>query len=164
QPPGRTAEPAPGRRGPPRGRADRGAEAASDGVAAFLLRPRRAPERRGGQASARRVLGPHRRRDHRHHHCGTNRRSPPPAGRLGEQRDRVEMAELTIRPDEIRDALERFVQAYEPEGAAREEIGTVVDAGDGIAHVSGLPSAMANELLEFENGTRGLALNLDPRE
>ncbi|MGP3954551.1 F0F1 ATP synthase subunit alpha [Nonomuraea sp. 3N208] len=74
------------------------------------------------------------------------------------------MAELTIRPDEIRDALERFVQAYEPEGAAREEIGTVVDAGDGIAHVSGLPSAMANELLEFENGMRGLALNLDTRE
>ncbi|MFI6791130.1 F0F1 ATP synthase subunit alpha [Nonomuraea sp. NPDC050383] len=74
------------------------------------------------------------------------------------------MAELTIRPDEIRDALERFVQAYEPEGAAREEIGTVVDCGDGIAHVSGLPSAMANELLEFEDGTRGLALNLDTRE
>ncbi|GAA3116281.1 F0F1 ATP synthase subunit alpha [Planomonospora alba] len=74
------------------------------------------------------------------------------------------MAELTIRPDEIRDALERFVQAYEPEGAAREEIGTVVDCGDGIAHVSGLPSAMANELLEFEDGTRGLALNLDARE
>jgi F-type H+/Na+-transporting ATPase subunit alpha len=74
------------------------------------------------------------------------------------------MAELTIRPDEIRDALERFVQAYEPEGAAREEIGTVVDAGDGIAHVSGLPSTMANELIEFENGTRGLALNLDVRE
>ncbi|ETK33859.1 F0F1 ATP synthase subunit alpha [Microbispora sp. ATCC PTA-5024] len=74
------------------------------------------------------------------------------------------MAELTIRPDEIREALERFVQAYEPEGAAREEIGTVVDAGDGIAHVSGLPSTMANELIEFENGTRGLALNLDVRE
>jgi F-type H+-transporting ATPase subunit alpha len=74
------------------------------------------------------------------------------------------MAELTIRPDEIRDALERFVQAYEPEGAAREEIGTVVDAGDGIAHVSGLSSTMANELIEFENGTRGLALNLDVRE
>ncbi|MCG5220982.1 F0F1 ATP synthase subunit alpha [Streptosporangium sp. KLBMP 9127] len=74
------------------------------------------------------------------------------------------MAELTIRPDEIRNALERFVQAYEPEGAAREEIGTVVDCGDGIAHVSGLPSAMANELLEFEDGTRGLALNLDVRE
>ncbi|MCT9929080.1 F0F1 ATP synthase subunit alpha [Planotetraspora sp. A-T 1434] len=74
------------------------------------------------------------------------------------------MAELTIRPDEIRDALERFVQAYEPEGAAREEIGTVVDCGDGIAHVSGLPSTMANELIEFEDGTRGLALNLDVRE
>ncbi|GHH68120.1 ATP synthase subunit alpha [Streptosporangium violaceochromogenes] len=74
------------------------------------------------------------------------------------------MAELTIRPDEIRDALERFVQAYEPEGVAREEIGSVVDCGDGIAHVSGLPSAMANELLEFEDGTRGLALNLDVRE
>ncbi|MEV0661150.1 F0F1 ATP synthase subunit alpha [Actinomadura luteofluorescens] len=74
------------------------------------------------------------------------------------------MAELTIRPDEIRNALERFVQEYEPEAAAREEVGTVVDSGDGIAHVEGLPSAMANELLEFEDGTRGLALNLDVRE
>jgi F-type H+-transporting ATPase subunit alpha len=74
------------------------------------------------------------------------------------------MAELTIRPDEIRNALERFVQSYEPEAAAREEIGTVVDSGDGIAHIEGLPSAMANELLEFEDGTRGLALNLDVRE
>ncbi|MEV4675766.1 MULTISPECIES: F0F1 ATP synthase subunit alpha [Actinomadura] len=74
------------------------------------------------------------------------------------------MAELTIRPDEIRNALERFVQSYEPEAAAREEVGTVVDAGDGIAHIEGLPSAMANELLEFEDGTRGLALNLDVRE
>ncbi|MEW2355845.1 F0F1 ATP synthase subunit alpha [Spirillospora sp. NPDC029432] len=74
------------------------------------------------------------------------------------------MAELTIRPDEIRDALERFVQSYEPEAAAREEVGTIVDSGDGIAHVEGLPSTMANELLEFEDGTRGLALNLDVRE
>jgi F-type H+-transporting ATPase subunit alpha len=74
------------------------------------------------------------------------------------------MAELTIRPDEIRDALARFVQEYEPEGAAREEIGTVVEAGDGIARVEGLPSAMASELLVFENGVRGLALNLDVRE
>ncbi|MBC6458056.1 F0F1 ATP synthase subunit alpha [Actinomadura sp. HBU206391] len=74
------------------------------------------------------------------------------------------MAELTIRPDEIRNALERFVQSYEPEAAAREEVGTVVDSGDGIAHVEGLPSTMANELLEFEDGTRGLALNLDVRE
>ncbi|HMH35654.1 MAG TPA: F0F1 ATP synthase subunit alpha, partial [Streptosporangiaceae bacterium] len=74
------------------------------------------------------------------------------------------MAELTIRPEEIRDALAHFVQEYEPEGAAREEIGTVIECGDGIARVEGLPSAMANELLEFENGVRGLALNLDVRE
>src|SRR6202453_4677408 len=74
------------------------------------------------------------------------------------------MAELTIRPDEIRDALTRFVSEYEPAGAAREEIGTVTECGDGIARVEGLPSAMANELLVFENGVRGLALNLDIRE
>src|ERR1700753_1740273 len=74
------------------------------------------------------------------------------------------MAELTIRPEEIRDALSRFVQDYEPEGAAREEVGTVIECGDGIARVEGLPSAMANELLEFENGVRGLALNLEVRE
>src|SRR5260370_19869589 len=74
------------------------------------------------------------------------------------------MAELTIRPEEIRDALARFVQEYEPEGAAREEIGTVIECGDGIARVEGLPSAMASELLVFENGVRGLALNLAVRE
>src|ERR1700758_5055633 len=74
------------------------------------------------------------------------------------------MAELTIRPDEIRDALARFVAEYEPTGVAREEVGTVVECGDGIARVEGLPSAMANELLEFENGVRGIALNLDVRE
>jgi F-type H+/Na+-transporting ATPase subunit alpha len=74
------------------------------------------------------------------------------------------MAELTIRPDEIRDALARFVEEYEPRGVEREEVGTVVESGDGIARVEGLPSAMANELLEFENGVRGIALNLDVRE
>jgi F-type H+/Na+-transporting ATPase subunit alpha len=74
------------------------------------------------------------------------------------------MAELTIRPEEIRDALERFVEAYEPGAASTEEVGAVVECGDGIARVSGLPSAMANELLEFEDGTRGIALNLDVRE
>jgi F-type H+/Na+-transporting ATPase subunit alpha len=74
------------------------------------------------------------------------------------------MAELTIRPDEIRDALQRFVSDYKPETASREEVGVVADAMDGIAHVEGLPSAMANELLEFEDGTLGLALNLDTRE
>jgi len=74
------------------------------------------------------------------------------------------MAELTIRPDEIRDALARFVEEYEPTDVAREEVGTVTECGDGIARVEGLPSAMANELLEFENGVRGIALNLDIRE
>jgi len=74
------------------------------------------------------------------------------------------MAELTIRPEEIRDALTRFVDDYEPAAAAKEEIGIVAEAGDGIARVEGLPSAMANELLEFEDGTRGLALNLEVRQ
>jgi F-type H+-transporting ATPase subunit alpha len=74
------------------------------------------------------------------------------------------MAELTIRPEEIRDALDRFVTEYQPAETSREEVGTVVDAGDGIAHVEGLPSAMTNELLEFEDGTRGIALNLDVRD
>jgi F-type H+-transporting ATPase subunit alpha len=74
------------------------------------------------------------------------------------------MAELTIRPEEIREALDRFVRSYTPDTASREEVGTVVTSGDGIARVEGLPSAMANELLEFENGTLGIALNLDVRE
>jgi F-type H+/Na+-transporting ATPase subunit alpha len=74
------------------------------------------------------------------------------------------MTELSIRPEEIRDALQRFVSDYKPETASREEVGTVAEAGDGIARVTGLPSAMANELLEFEDGTYGLALNLDTRE
>ncbi|MCB1252976.1 MAG: F0F1 ATP synthase subunit alpha, partial [Austwickia sp.] len=74
------------------------------------------------------------------------------------------MAELTISPDEIRDALNTFVQSYEPDAATREEVGRVTDAGDGIAHVEGLPSAMTNELLQFEDGTLGLALNLDVHE
>ncbi|TBT84615.1 F0F1 ATP synthase subunit alpha [Propioniciclava sinopodophylli] len=74
------------------------------------------------------------------------------------------MADLTIRPDEIRDALDRFVSNYTPDTSTREEVGTVVTSGDGIARVEGLPSAMANELLEFSNGTLGIALNLDVRE
>ncbi len=74
------------------------------------------------------------------------------------------MAELTIRPEEIRDALDAFVQSYDPTTASREEIGRVSEAGDGIARVEGLPGVMANELLRFEDGTLGLALNLDVRE
>jgi F-type H+-transporting ATPase subunit alpha len=74
------------------------------------------------------------------------------------------MTELTIRPEEIRAALDSFVQSYEPGAATREEVGRVTEAGDGIARVEGLPSAMASELLRFEDGTLGLALNLDVRE
>jgi F-type H+-transporting ATPase subunit alpha len=73
------------------------------------------------------------------------------------------MAELTISSDEIRGALERYVSSYTPE-ISREEVGVVTEAGDGIARVEGLPSTMANELLEFADGTLGVALNLDVRE
>ncbi len=73
------------------------------------------------------------------------------------------MTELTIRPEEIRDAIERNVAAYSP-GTAREEVGRVIETGDGIARVEGLHSAMTNELLEFEGGLLGVALNLDVRE
>ena len=74
------------------------------------------------------------------------------------------MADLKISPNEIRDALKDFVESYKPAAASRDEVGYVIDAGDGIAHVEGLPSAMANELLQFADGTLGLALNLDERE
>src|SRR5664280_880045 len=74
------------------------------------------------------------------------------------------MAELTIRPEEIRDALDNFVRSYEPGAASREEVGRVIDAGDGIAHVEGLPSAMTNELLKFADGTLGIALDLEAHQ
>jgi F-type H+/Na+-transporting ATPase subunit alpha len=74
------------------------------------------------------------------------------------------MSELKISPNEIRDALKDFVSSYEPNSAAKQEVGYVIDAADGIAHVEGLPGAMANELLKFQDGTLGLALNLDERE
>jgi F-type H+-transporting ATPase subunit alpha len=73
------------------------------------------------------------------------------------------MTELAISADEIRAAIERNVAAFAPE-TAREEVGRVVETGDGIARVEGLHSAMTNELLEFEGGLLGLALNLDVRE
>jgi len=70
------------------------------------------------------------------------------------------MAELTINAEEIAAALARHVSDYRPEVAA-EQVGRIVEVGDGIARVSGLPGAAVNELLEFEDGTVGLALNLD---
>jgi len=74
------------------------------------------------------------------------------------------MADIQISPDEIRDALKDFVNSYEPTGAEATEIGHVIDASDGIAHVEGLPSVMANELIKFADGTLGLAQNLDENE
>src|SRR3712207_2808799 len=74
------------------------------------------------------------------------------------------MAELTISPDEIRSALTEFASAYEPGAAQKTEVGYVTDAADGIAHVEGLPSVMANELVRFADGTLGLAQNLDETE
>ncbi|MDQ1706368.1 MAG: F-type H+/Na+-transporting ATPase subunit alpha [Frankiaceae bacterium] len=73
------------------------------------------------------------------------------------------MTELTLRPEEIRDALESIVSSYDA-GASRDEVGVVTETGDGIARVEGLHSCMTNELLEFEGGVLGLALNLDVRE
>jgi F-type H+-transporting ATPase subunit alpha len=70
------------------------------------------------------------------------------------------MAELTIDASEITDALRRHVTEYTPMVGA-EQVGRVVEVGDGIARVAGLPGAAVNELLEFEDGTLGLALNLD---
>jgi F-type H+-transporting ATPase subunit alpha len=70
------------------------------------------------------------------------------------------MAELTIDAGEITAALERHVEEYNPD-IETEQIGRIVEVGDGIARVSGLPGAAVNELLEFEDGTLGLALNLD---
>ena len=74
------------------------------------------------------------------------------------------MADITISPNEIRDALKDFVASYKPSGAAKTEVGHVIDAADGIAHVEGLPGVMANELIRFADGTLGLALNLDENE
>ncbi len=70
------------------------------------------------------------------------------------------MAELIISAQDIQGAIENYVSSLEV-GTGREEVGSVIDAGDGIAHVEGLPSVMAQELLEFSGGVMGMALNLD---
>ena len=70
------------------------------------------------------------------------------------------MAELTISAADIQGAIEDYVANFATD-TEREEIGTVIDAGDGIAHVEGLPSVMTQELLEFPGGVLGVALNLD---
>jgi len=73
------------------------------------------------------------------------------------------MTELSIRPEDVRSAIEQYVTSYTAE-TTREEVGTVTEVGDGIARVEGLYQTMANELLEFQGGALGLALNLDARE
>ncbi len=70
------------------------------------------------------------------------------------------MTELTISASDITEALRRHVTEYSPTVGA-EQVGRIVEVGDGIARVSGLPNAKVNELLEFEDGTLGLAMNLD---
>ena len=74
------------------------------------------------------------------------------------------MAELTIRPEDIRQALDTAVSTYQAGSTDREEIGRVTESADGIARVEGLPNVMANELVRFENGELGLALNLELSE
>jgi F-type H+-transporting ATPase subunit alpha len=71
--------------------------------------------------------------------------------------------ELNFDPANIAEALRRNVENYRP-SVDRQEVGRVVDAGDGIARVKGLPNAMANELLAFPGGLLGLAFNLDEDE
>ncbi|HWT47245.1 MAG TPA: F0F1 ATP synthase subunit alpha [Mycobacterium sp.] len=70
------------------------------------------------------------------------------------------MAELTISAGDIQSAIEEYVSSFTSD-TSREEVGTVINAGDGIAHVEGLPSVMTQELLEFPGGVLGVALNLD---
>src|SRR5699024_12376967 len=89
-------------------------------------------------------------------------RPSPPRGDREEAKQ--QMAELTISPEEIRNALDTAVSTYQAGATEREEIGRVTEAADGIARVEGLPDIMANELVRFEEGTLGLALNLELRE
>ena len=70
------------------------------------------------------------------------------------------MAELTINTQDIASAIRKNLDGFEP-SLASGQVGRVVEVGDGIARVSGLPDAAVNEMLQFEGGIVGLALNLD---
>jgi len=70
------------------------------------------------------------------------------------------VAELTFNPQDITAALRKNLEGYSPQ-TEMARVGRIIEVGDGIARVSGLPGAAVNELLEFEGGTLGLALNLD---
>src|SRR5256714_12360057 len=68
--------------------------------------------------------------------------------------------QLSIDPDEITDVLRRHLEGFRPE-VEKQQVGRITEVGDGIARISGLPNTAVNELLEFEGGTLGLALNLE---
>ena len=70
------------------------------------------------------------------------------------------MAELTINTADIAAALRKNLEDFKPD-VSTAQVGRVAEVGDGIATVAGLPDAAVNELLEFESGAVGLALNLD---
>jgi F-type H+-transporting ATPase subunit alpha len=70
------------------------------------------------------------------------------------------MAELTINADDVTAALRRNLEGFSPD-VSIAQVGRILEVGDGIARVAGLPEAAVNELLEFEDGSLGLALNLD---
>ncbi len=72
------------------------------------------------------------------------------------------MTDLGISPEAIRSALDSYIESFTPAKVAAEEVGHVTVTADGIAQVEGLPGAMANELLRFQDGTLGLAMNLEP--
>src|SRR5690606_15302017 len=108
--------------------------------------------------------GRHRPRPPRQRTTTTGRLSRRTTPRQRIRQETKSMANVTISPDEIRAALDSYVKSYEPTGAVRDEVGRVTLTADGIAQVEGLPGCMANELLRFEDGTLGLALNLDVRE
>jgi F-type H+-transporting ATPase subunit alpha len=74
-----------------------------------------------------------------------------------------QVTDLSITPEDITRALRSHVDSFEPT-VSREEVGRVSRTGDGIAFVEGMPGTMASELLEFQDGTLGIALNLDERE
>ena len=70
------------------------------------------------------------------------------------------MAELTINTADIAAAIQKNLDGFQP-SLEQSQVGRVLEVGDGIARVSGLPGAAVNELLQFENGSFGLALNFD---
>lgn len=68
--------------------------------------------------------------------------------------------DLKINPEEISSILKRHIEEYQVK-TEMEEMGEVIEAGDGIARIKGLPSCMASEMLEFPGGIYGMALNLE---